>query len=94
MADVVAAMRSRFYKGWSESQLQRKYTVYKDVMKFAVEEANNHKYEWTARRKAAAGTTTFYNAFKPVRRGDTATHPERPAPYGDDATGWCSTACN
>lgn len=66
MADVVAAMRSRFYKGWSESQLQRKYTVYKDVMKFAVEEANNHKYEWTARRKAAAGTTTFYNAFQAV----------------------------
>ncbi len=66
MTDVVAAARSKFYKNWSETQLQRAYRIYRDVMKFAQEEENNHKYEWTIRTKSATGASGFYNSFQSV----------------------------
>lgn len=66
MREVFAAARTKFQKGFKETQNIRSYALQKNILSRAVTESPEHGFEWTIRVKAAQGSTQRLNPFQQV----------------------------
>jgi hypothetical protein len=64
--DAVKRMRSRFEKGFRETQGRRAHNIYRYIDKHAKTVTRNHKYEFTVRTAAAPGTVGFLQAYDTI----------------------------
>lgn len=64
MREVFAAGRTKFKKGFRETQSIRSFALQREFMRRAEKETPEHGFEWTTRVKAAQGSTQKVHAFE------------------------------
>lgn len=69
MNEVVNAARTKFKKGFKETQAIRAYVLQRDFLKNSVWETPEHGFQWALRIKSAQGSTQVTDAFEQVTYG-------------------------